>query len=149
MSGYITFEGCVIAIEWGDAVYTVLPLSPDVMDALGHPKRVEGEINDHPVNLAPQKAPVIEDVFLWAGKSLLDRIGIAPGEPLEVRLRPADPDAVALPADVQAALFSAGRLAAWEAMTPGKRRAALHDVTSAKRAETRARRLAALIERLG
>tara|TARA_R110002072_G_scaffold14284_1_gene59538 strand:- start:362 stop:565 length:204 start_codon:yes stop_codon:yes gene_type:complete len=34
--------------------------------------------------------------------------------------------------------------AAWEALTPGKRRGLLHPISSAKRAETRAKRIANL-----
>lgn len=146
---WVAFEAAVEPLEWGRATYTILRLPPEVMEALGRPRRVEGEIADHPVNLAPARAPVLEDAFLWTGKALLREIGIAPGEVVEVRLRPADPDAVEVPDDVALALRAAGRLEAWDALPPGRRRAALVPVAGAKRADTRIRRIAALVASLG
>lgn len=143
----MTFEGRVEPVQWGRSIYTVLPLPTAIATALDRTgaKRVEGEIADHPVNLAPARAPVIDGPFLWTGKTLLDAAGIAPGDPVEVRLRPADPDHVDLPADVATALAAAGRSADWAALSPGKRRGLLHRVETAKRAETRAKRIAALV----
>jgi hypothetical protein len=145
---YVTFEGRVEPMEWGRATYTILRLPPEVVQALGQTKRVEGEINDHPVNLALTRAPVLPDVFLWAGQSLLDRVGIAPGEPLEVRLRPAADDVVDVPDDLALALRAADATAAWDALTPGKQRGLLYPVNSAKTAPTRERRIIALIASL-
>ena len=147
MSDWHSFEAQIIPMEWGDSTYTVLPLPDDVTAALAAEgaKRVEGEINDHPVNLALTKAPVIAQTFLYTGKSLCRDIGIEPGVWLDVRLRKADPDHVDVPEDVVLALRQADASALWQALTPGKQRAALHQITSAKRAETRTKRLAALI----
>lgn len=145
---YVTFEATIEPLEWGRSVYTVLPLPDDIMAALGHTARVEGEIAGHPVNLAPARAPVIGTAFLFTGKALLREIGIAPGEIVEIRLRPADPDAVDTPDDVAAALRAAGRSADLLALTPGKRRGLLHPISTAKRADTRARRITALLATL-
>ena len=144
------FEGRVEPMEWGKSVYTVLRLPPDITHALEAEgaKRVEGEINDHPVNLALTKAPVFDGVFLWAGKSLLDEIGIAPGDALEVRLRKADPDYVEVDTDVLQAIRAAEATDRWNALTAGKRRGLLHTITTAKRAETRAKRIAKMIAEL-
>lgn len=146
MTDYHMFEGRIVPIEWGKSVYTVLPLPDEIAAALQAEgaKRVEGEINDHPINLALTKAPVIEQVFLWTGKSLMDQIGIAPGAPLDIRLRKAD-DSVDTPEDVMLALRQADATAIWEALTPGKKRGLLHQVNTAKRAETRAKRITKLI----
>ncbi|MEO1638451.1 MAG: YdeI/OmpD-associated family protein [Pseudomonadota bacterium] len=150
MTDYFFFEGRVESMEWGKSVYTVLRLPPDIADALAAQgaKRVEGEIDDHPVNLAPTKAPVIDGVFLWAGKTLLDEIGIEPGETLDVRLRKADDSIVEVDDDVLLALRQAEATDRWNALTPGKRRGLLHGVTTAKRAETRAKRIAKMIAEL-
>ncbi|MEL6960743.1 MAG: YdeI/OmpD-associated family protein, partial [Pseudomonadota bacterium] len=83
--------------------------------------------------------------FVWAGKSLLKEVRIAPGEQVEIRLRPAPDDAVDVPPDVINALRSAGMTDPWDALTPGKRRGLLYSVNSAKRAETRAKRIAKLM----
>jgi hypothetical protein len=148
MSDYVEFEGRVEPLEWGRATYTILRLPAEVVEALGKTKRVEGEINEHPMNLALTRAPVTPDVFLWAGQSLLDRIGIALGEPLEIRLRAAPDDVVDVPDDVALALRAGDATAAWDGLTPGKQRGLLYPVNSAKTAPTRAKRIAALVASL-
>jgi uncharacterized protein YdeI (YjbR/CyaY-like superfamily) len=92
---------------------------------------------------------VVEGVFLWTGQSLLDRLEIAPGEPLEIRLRPAPADEVETPDDVLLALRQGGAAEAWEALTPGKRRGLLYKIDTAKTAPTRLKRIAALVAELG
>ncbi len=150
MTGWVSFDASVQPMVWGRATYTVLPLPPEAAAALRAQgaRRAEGEINDHPVNLALSRAPVIEGVFLWAGQSLLDRIGIQPGAVVEVRLRPAPDDRVDLPDDIAAALRAANATSAWESLTAGKRRGLLYHIDTAKTAPTRAKRLAALIATL-
>ncbi len=147
MSDWLEFEGRITPLEWGRATYTILRLPSDVAETLAARKarRVEGEINDQPVNLALSRAPVVDGVFLWAGQTLLDRLSAEPGEPLEVRLRPTSADIVDTPDDLAAALRTAGASAAWEALTPGKRRGLLYKVETAKTAPTRAKRIAALV----
>lgn len=148
MSDWVAFEGAVEPAEWGRATYTILRLPHGVVEALGNAKRVEGEINEHWVNLSLSRAPVVEGVFLWAGRSLLDRLGVEPGAPLEVRLRPAPDDQVDTPEDVAAALRVAGMTAVWEGMTAGKRRGMLYQIGTAKTVPTRAKRIEALIQSL-
>jgi hypothetical protein len=150
MSDYITFDAVIEPLDWGGTVYTIVRLPPEVLASLSPTRRVEGEFADHPVNLAITRAPadVIDGPFLWSGKSLMDRTGLKPGQPFEARLRPAPDDAVEVPRDVTLALRSGGALEAWEALTPGKRRGLLHRIETAKRAETRAQRIAALVRDL-
>jgi Bacteriocin-protection, YdeI or OmpD-Associated len=145
---WTVFEGRVTPMPWGRAVYSVLPLPDAIVVALGATRRVEGEINDQPVNLAITRAPVVPFAFLWAGQSLLDRIGITPGDPLEVRLRPAPDDQVEMPPDVASALSSAIAWPLWEGLSPGRKRGELYRIETAKRAETRAKRIAALVRTL-
>lgn len=148
MSDWVSFEDVVEPVVWGKATYTLLRLPDRAVAALGGAKRVEGEINEHWVNLALSRAPVVEGVFLWAGQSLLDRLGIVPGEVLEVRLRPAPDDQVDTPEDVAAALRAGGMMAEWEALTAGKRRGMLYQIGTAKTAPTRAKRIDAMIQGL-
>ena len=75
---------------------------------------------------------------------MLNEIGITPGEPLDVRLRKAD-DSVETPDDVALALRQADASHVWEGLTPGKRRGLLHPINTAKRAETRTKRIAKMI----
>lgn len=150
MASYVSFHTSIVPMRWGQNEYSVLPLKFEVMEALRFPKRVEGTINDHAVNLAVVNAPfsVIDTPFLWIGKSLLDDISAVPGDNVLIRLRPADPGVVDIPADLTEALRGAGRTAEWEALTPGRKRGLLVLVNSAKRAETRADRIAKLLVKL-
>lgn len=148
MTGFVTFDAAVEPLQWGRAEYTILRLPPDVAAALAGARRVEGEIADHPVNLAISRVPVVDGVFLWAGQSLLDRVGIRPGEVVEVRLRPAPDDRVDVPDDVAAGLRAGGVTEAWAALTPGRRRGLLYKIDTAKTAPTRAKRIAALVAEL-
>ncbi len=148
MSDYITFEATLEPMPWGDSTYTVLRLPPNVMAALGKAKRVEGEMNEHPVNLAITRAPVLDDPFLYAGKSLQQRADLEPGVPFEARLRPADPNLVEVPADILRALRSTGKSESWDALSPGKKRGLIHQVETAKRAETRIKRITTLVKDL-
>jgi hypothetical protein len=148
MTGYVTFEGRIEPMVWGRSTYTILRIPRDVVDALGPARRVEGEIAEHPVNLAPTRAPVIEGAFLWAGQSLLDRIGIAPGDVVEVRLRPAPDDRVDVPDDLALAMRAADVISVWEALTPGKRRGLLYKIDTAKTEATRQKRIGLLVAEL-
>lgn len=150
MSDWVAFEGEIVAMEWGNSTYTVLPIPDEVIadPALADVRRVEVELNDHPFNMALTKAPPIDQIFVYTGKAVLTQAGIAPGDQIDVRVRLADPDQVDLPDDVARALIAVGLLEEWETLSPGKRRRLLHGVQSAKRAETRAKRIAKLIEAL-
>ncbi len=150
MSKWYSFSGRIVPLEWGDSVYTVLPLPDDISGELAKEgaRRVEIELNDHPLNLALTKAPVISQTFVYTGKSVLQQTGIAPGDEIEVRLRRADPNAVDVPSDIASAIRSADLSGEWGALTPGKKRGLLHQVSTAKRADTRARRIAQLIKTL-
>lgn len=144
------FEGRLKTMEWGRSTYTILRLPDAVARALSREgRRVEGEIGEHPVNLALTRAPVVEGTFLYVSADLARAVGARLGEPLEVRLRAAPDDVVEVPPDVAAALRGAGLTAKWEALTPGRRRGLLHGVASAKRAPTRAKRISALVGGLG
>jgi hypothetical protein len=152
MSDYIAFTGRIETLDWGTATYTIVRLPDEVAArfAAEGAKRVEGEIDEHPVNLAPTRAPTVEATFLWTGRSLLDRIGRAPGDEVELRLRKAhDDEEVEVPEDLSAALRAAGASHLWEALTPGKRRGILYQIGTAKTQGTRDKRIAKLIGDLG
>lgn len=150
MTDWVAFEGRIEPVVMGKATYTILRLPADAAALLAAQgaKRVEGEIDEHPVNLALSRVPVIEGDFLWTGKSLLDRIGLLPGATVEVRLRPAPDDGVDLPDDLALALRQGDATDLWERLTPGKRRGALYQLSTAKTEATRAKRIARLIDTL-
>lgn len=150
MTDWLDFETGIAPLPWGDKVYTIIRLPDEVTAALtaAGAKRVEAEIAEHPFNLAIVRAPVVEGAFLWAGQSLLSRIGAEPGSVVEVRLRPAPDDAVDTPDDIAAAVLSGGVAAAWDALTPGKRRGIIYRIGTARTAPTRAARIATLVRDL-
>jgi hypothetical protein len=144
---YETFEGTIESVEWGRSTYTILRVPDRIATiwAAAKVRRVEGEISEHPVNLALTKAPVVRGIFLWAGKSLIKRLGVKPGDRLEIRLRPAVDDQVDTPEDVALALRKSGASAVWEALSAGKRRGLLYSIELAKTAPTRSKRINALV----
>ncbi|MEM8654558.1 MAG: YdeI/OmpD-associated family protein [Pseudomonadota bacterium] len=143
---WLWFDGVIAPMEWGKNTYTILRLPDAVTAALpAKTKRIEGEFGDFPINLALTKAPVIDGLFVYTGKTFLRDSGLTVGEPFEARIRPVDPDLVEVPDDVMQALRTADRTARWQALTPGQRRSRLHLVNTAKRADTRAKRIAKLI----
>lgn len=151
MDDWLTFEGTIIPMEWGKSVYTVLPIPTGVMETLNRQsaRRVDVELNDVPFNMALTKAPALDKTFIYTGKSVLRQADIAPGDVVDVRMKKADPAAVETPADVAHSLSAHGLTSTWVALTPGKRRGHLHRIEIAKRPETRAKRIAALVETVG
>ena len=150
MSEWIEFDGLIVPMEWGKTLYTVLPLPNDVhqtLEAQGA-RRVDVELNDVPFNMALTKAPVIDQVFVYTGKTVLAEAGIEPGERIDVRMRKSDPSKVEVPKDARLAFRQAGVADQWSMLTPGEQRGMLHRVTSAKREATRKARIAKLIAEL-
>ncbi|MFE1646084.1 YdeI/OmpD-associated family protein [Microbacterium sp. P01] len=111
-------------------------------------RRIAGELEGVPVNLALTRAPVFDGTFVWAGASLLRRLRLEAGDPVRGHLAPVDPDDVPLPPDVAHSLDAAGTRAAWESLPPAARRRRLAPVEAAATATTRARRIQAVVDAL-
>jgi hypothetical protein len=89
---------------------------------------------------------MIPEAFMYAGTPLLRRLGARPGDVVVVCcLRPADPDRVPVPRDVEAVLVEAGRLDAFELLPAPQRRRLLQPVEEARTSATRERRILALV----
>lgn len=75
--------------------------------------------------------------------SAREAAGVVDGEPFEVTLSlDTEPRTVAAPADLLAALASAGALDGWATLSYTHRREHVEAIEGAKREETRARRIA-------
>ena len=150
MTDCVCFEAAAEPLVRGHGTFPILRLPPDASPMLqaAEAKRVEGEVAGHPVNLGLSRAPEVDAVFLLAGQSLLDRLAAKPGTWLQVRLRPAPPDAMDTPEDVETALWRAGKAGIWQRLTPGRQRGLIHQITTAKTGPTRTTRIAAIIEGL-
>ena len=74
--------------------------------------------------------------------------GVRGGDEVEVALRlDLEPRAVAIPADLRAALAEAGALEAFEASAPSRKKEDVRQVEDAKTPETRERRIAKIVVR--
>jgi hypothetical protein len=148
--GWLEFDALVEPMPWGRNVYTIIRLNHALENAArtSSTRRVEGTIDDVPVNVGVNRADVLADAFMYAGKGLLRRTGARPGDLVHCRLRPADPDDVPLAEDIDQALAEAGRREAFERKTPAQRRRLLQPIEDAVKPDTRQQRIAALLRSL-
>lgn len=134
-------------IVWGRARYVVIriPVALEQSARECDTRRVSGVLDGVEVNLALNRAPVIDAPFLWAGASLQRRLRLEPGDPVSGRLAPVDPSVVPVPGDLAAALADPAVRAAWERLTPAVRRQRLATIEAAAQPATRARRIDAAL----
>ncbi|MEN0109993.1 MAG: YdeI/OmpD-associated family protein [Planctomycetota bacterium] len=113
-----------------------------------HPRlRVDAEVDGRPHHGAFM--PVRGRWYLLLSKKTLAAIRRSDGDRVHVRFRVADQEAVDVPAELRHALEAdALAQAAWEASTAGRRRGLAYRVASAKRAETRERRVEEVLDEL-
>jgi hypothetical protein len=130
---------------------TGIEVPADVLDALGAGKRpsVVVRVNDYEYR---------STVASMGGKYLLSfsaerrkESGIAGGDPIDVELTvDTAPRVIEVPDDLRAALdASPAAAAAWPKLAPSMQKAHVTSVLGAKAAETRARRIAAVVLKLG
>jgi hypothetical protein len=143
----VRFEAVVEPLAWGRNTYTVLKVPDRLVRSATHARtrRVGGTIDGLEVNVGLNRADVVEETFIYVGKPMLRRLGVAPGDVVDCVLAPADPDHVLVPDDVVEALDRAGRTDAFERLRASRRRQLLVPVEAAARADTRARRVQDLI----
>jgi hypothetical protein len=127
--------------------YIALP--PDVATALAAKgkMRVRGTLNDVPFETSLAQHGTI---FVFPVKQVVRQAaGLEVGSPVTVTIAVNHETHPPLPEDVAAA-FAAhpNALAAWHRLIPSRQRHAIAEITGAKKAETRTRRLLALIETL-
>jgi Bacteriocin-protection, YdeI or OmpD-Associated/Domain of unknown function (DUF1905) len=145
--GYFThrFETTLQRHALGTLWYTVVFLDPALHAELPltvHPRlRIEAEVGGVPVKGAWQ--PVRGRWYLMLPRKPLKELGLAVGDSVDVAFRVLPQTSVDIPDELAARLAAVKRLrAAWDAHTPGTQRGLAHFVASAKRAPTRAERLA-------
>ena len=147
---WIDFDGPLELLPWGRNTYTVLYLDDLLQDAViaAGTRRVEGRLDAVSVNLGVNKADVAARPFMYVGAALRRRLGTRVGDVVACRLRPADPDHVPVPADVQAALDVAKQAVAFARCRPAERRRLLQPIEDAASEATRQRRIDALVRTL-
>ena len=128
---------------------TGIEVPPEVLERLGGGKRPA-------VSVVVNGYAYRSTVGSMGGRSLIPfssdkraSSGIGGGDPIEVELTlDTAPRVVELPADLAAALDAAGLRPAFEALAPSHRKAHVTSVDSAKAAETRQRRVDAVVAKL-
>ena len=129
---------------------TGIEVPPEVIDSLAAGKKP-------PVVVSVNGFEYRSTVAVMGGRYLIPfssdkraATGLAGGDAIEVGLTvDAAPRTVEVPADLAAALESAGARAAFDALAPSARKAHVTAVESAKAAETRSRRIESIVGKLG
>jgi len=130
---------------------TGIEVPPEVIEALGAGRKP-------PVNVTVNGYSYRSTVAVMGGRYMISfssdkraATGIQGGDPITVDLEvDTAPRTVEVPDDLAAALTAAsGALEAFDALAPSARKAHVANVESAKTPDTRERRIAAIVTRLG
>ncbi len=145
------FDTTITRHAVGSYYYTVVYLPDAIACTLPfaqHPRlRIEADVGGVPVTGAWQPAKGLW--YLMLPKAGLKHAGLTIGDHVEVAFRVIAQDDVDVPAELADALArSAKRRKAWTSHTAGTQRGLAHFVESAKRAETRQKRLDAVLAAL-
>jgi hypothetical protein len=137
-------------IVWADGNNTGLEVPADVIATLGTSKRPPVIVSLAGYSYRSTVA-VMGGVFMIPlSKANREAAGVQGGDQVEVTLElDLAPRTVELPEDLAAALEArSGARAAFDAAAPSTRKEFVRQVESAKAAETRTRRIAAIVEKL-
>ena len=131
--------------------YTVVRIPGSLQDELGLDRnkrlRVDAEMLGEETNCAVQSDD--GEFFLTVPKRLLAATDAKLGEEIRVRLNVADQKAVDVPQELLVGLAADERAsAAWKKLTPGRRRSFAWMVRSAKRPETKQKRVTQVLGEL-
>ena len=148
----IEFEANIKSYDFNRYIYAAIYLPAKIRDQLALSKsprlRIEGSIAGYPFQGACQPAGN-KRWYLMLSKKFLKTSQLSLGDRVHVELQVADQDAVGVPKELRMALESDDRAQEiWNGLTAGKRRGFAYRVSSAKRVETRERRVAEVIESL-
>ncbi|MEM7025878.1 MAG: YdeI/OmpD-associated family protein, partial [Pseudomonadota bacterium] len=111
-----------------------------------HPRlRVSGEIGE--ISFSGAWQPTRGRWYLMLSKQIMKDGGISLGDWVDVRFRVEDQDSVDVPDLLQRAIDADEVIAAaWQALSPGKRRGLAYRVASAKTSGTRQRRIEEVLD---
>ena len=134
-----------------DGNNTGIEIPEDVVEALGAGKRPPVVVNVNGFEYRSTVAPMGGRYLIPFSAARRAESGIEGGDAIEVELTlDTAPRIVDVPADLRAALdASSTTAAAWEKLSNSNRKAQVESVQGAKAAETRARRIAAIVAKLG
>lgn len=152
MSDVYAFTAKVQSLDFGKMAYHVVYLPVKIRDLLPLDKsprlRTVGFVNGQPFQLALMPTSG-RKWYLLLSLKYLKKCGAKLGDHVDVEFTLDDPDAVDVPPELRHAVDTNGRATQiWEQMTPGKKRGLAYRVASAKRPETRQRRVEAVLEEI-
>lgn len=135
-------------IELGGKTATGIPVPDDVVTALGSGKRPAVHVTVAGHRYRSTIAPMGGRSWIPLSAEHRTAAGVAAGDEVDVELRlDTEPRTVEVPADLAAALDDATRRT-FDALSYSNRRRHVLSVEGAKAAETRARRVAKVVEEL-
>lgn len=134
-----------------DGNNTGIEVPADVVEALGAGKRPPVVVNVNGFEYRSTVAPMGGRYLLPFSAARRNESGIKGGDAIDVELTlDTAPRTVDVPDDLRAALDASPTAAAgWEKLSNSNRKAQVESVRGAKAAETRARRIAAIVAKLG
>jgi hypothetical protein len=128
---------------------TGIPVPPEVLDELGGGRRPAVSVVVNGYRYSSTVASMGGQALISFSAERRIESGIAGGDPLEVSLElDTAPRDTPVPDDLAAALADSGLRQAFDALSPSRRKAHVTSVDGAKTPETRARRLAAVVDSL-
>lgn len=128
---------------------TGIVVPPRIVDELGKGKRPPVKITVAGYTYRSTIASMGGKFMIGLSKEHREAAGVAAGDEVEVRLElDTEPRTSTVPADLKAALVRARVLAAFEKSAPSRQKEFVRQVESAKAPETRARRIAKIVESL-
>ena len=128
---------------------TGIEVPPDVIEALGGGKRPAVKVSVNGFEYASTVGVMGGKAFIPFSSDKRAASGIKGGDPITVDVElDTAPRTVELPDDLAAALAQAGLRERFDALSPSGRKAHVTSVESAKAAETRARRVEAVVTKL-
>ena len=127
---------------------TGIPVPPEVLEALGGGKRPSVAIVVNGYRYSSTVGSMGGQALIPFSSEHRAASGIAGGDELEVTLEIAAPPELVLPEDLASALAEAGAREAFDRLAPSRRKAHVVAVESAKAADTRSRRVAAVVDAL-
>ncbi|CAM4183203.1 YdeI/OmpD-associated family protein [Nocardia ninae] len=132
----------------GGGAYVAVPT--EVVAALGGGGRIPVEVDFDGVDYRGSIVDMGSGPCLGLLKAIRTELGKAPGDTVVVTVSRDDAErTVDVPDDLADALRSAGRRDAFDKLSYSRRREHVTAVTDAKRAETRTRRIAKIVDSLG
>ena len=134
-----------------DGNNTGIEVPADVVEALGAGKRPPVVVNVNGFEYRSTVAPMGGKYLVPFSAARRQESGINGGDAIDVELTlDTAPRTVEVPDDLRAALHASPTVAAaWEKLSTSNRKAQVESVLGAKAAETRARRIAAIVAKLG